>query len=911
MILSFLIPQYSQAFSIDLTVSERAGIDRANAPISYGIPLKRSSNITSTESLGLFDGTTEIASQFRVISRYGGTPTDTSKPIRVVLADTQFDLLTSKNITLTLKNTGSGTAFGKLASENSNGITVDTGAAIFSFNKTGNFNLFNSVIVGTSEVVSPHNNNGIELEVDNVVYASYNSQAELVEIEENGPFRAVVKARGFYRDSNSNKLFPPLGDTGLEYECHIVLYKDKSYARVFFTHMSENFGWAVKATHPNHSIDFNWLRIKTTLNTKSDMVASFDGYTSTPYNTGKHLLAQTHSEISQNESDNFSYIIQKGSTVQSTGSRYDSYADLSDNTIGIMVANRWFWQTWPKAVEFDNNDVNFYLWPDEKTDYTFLGGNYKTHEILYFFHENLGSGYNFSQELAQLKSRPIFLASSEHYAYTEFIDFMPPISLKTDYTFPGGEKLQAAYDTWENSIQAKYDGNLATTINNSDFNKIREARPFIWSGGIHDGQYMNWYGWRTFGDMWRYGTYGSAALHYNWDYISLVHGLRFNNHTMLEVGEQMALHHSDFAITHDPTGTDDTGGAYTELWYRGGGRYELDSQMQRGNNMYSFSGSNDPRGGAHTWFKGIILQYMLTGNGVYLNSINQMIDHWTHNFKTNGIAGLDCSQGPCWDSAESRQTHRVIQMMTDIWKLTGDINHLNLVNDIVNNSLLENLEEKIAGQPQGYYHYDSKVSSCCGSTCNAHPFYDGLAIKPLITAYHELKMNGYETTANAIFDHMLRKSKWYRDTIFTNYEIAPCGTYGTGDNSGKYFPYQIRTSWKEDCTWNDTTNDGTGYINYAMFAADAFAFVYELTGDSSWFDLARNTFKDNWLYKSQETFQNINLTNLGNVDGLDATPANAWMKSGNQLEKPMYYLYLEWKMSLQAASHIIKSMKTQ
>lgn len=893
----FTQPQNSHAFSVDLTVAERADVNRPSAPITYGVPLAKSDNITSINTLGLFDGQVELDAQFRVMSRFGGIPTDTTKPIRVVLCDTQSSLTTSQTKVLTLQNTGSGNAAGILSTETANTITVDTGAAIFTFTKTGNFNLFETVSVGGTPTVTSRTNNGAEIEVDGTIFASYNSPADIVEIEENGPLRTVVKARGFFRDTSSSKLFPPLGDTGVEYECRIVLYRNKSYARVYFTLMSENFGWAIKATNPNHSIEFNWLRIRTTLETNTSKTVKFDGYTSGTFATGTYSVVQAHAENGQNESANFSYSIKNGVTEQASGLRYNAYVDLRDTNLGLMVANRWFWQTWPKAIEANDNDILFYLWPDETSDYTFLGGNYKTHEMLYYFHGKIDEAYDFGPELAHLKKRAVLLATDEHYANTQFIDFMPPVGITSDYVFPGGEKLQAAIDTWENTVQAKYNGNLATTIYNSDFDQIREARPLIWDGGVHDDKYMNWYGWQAFGDMWRFGTYGSGALHYNWDYISLIHGLRFNNHTMLEVGEQMVLHHSDRAVTHDPTGVDPTGGSFTELWFRGGGRHEADSQMERGNYQYSTSGANDPRHGAHTWLKGIILQYMLTGNGVYLNSINQSAAHWMHNFKENGLEGTDCSKGSCWSTPESRQVHRVIQMVSDIWKLTGESKYLSLVNDIVNNSLLLNLEAKVNDVPQGYFYYNSKVSSCCGSTCNAHPFYDGISIKPLINAYFELRDYGYTATANAVKDHMLRKAKWYRDELFTNYWLADCGTYGTGDNNGKYFPYQIRTSWKKDCEWNDTTNNGVGYNVYALYAADAFAFVYETTGDPNWINLARSVFKDEWLYLSHEKFQPVNTNTLGRVNGLDPTPSNAWMKAGSKMEKPMYYLNLEWRLS--------------
>jgi len=79
--------------NIPLSVSECAGIKRADEPLTSGIPLPESANITSTLDLEVCDNNNiRIPAQFTVLSRWHGIPSDETKPIKWVLLDFNADV---------------------------------------------------------------------------------------------------------------------------------------------------------------------------------------------------------------------------------------------------------------------------------------------------------------------------------------------------------------------------------------------------------------------------------------------------------------------------------------------------------------------------------------------------------------------------------------------------------------------------------------------------------------------------------------------------------------------------------------------------------------------------------------------------------------------------------------------------
>ena len=151
--------------NIPLSVSEYAGIQRADEPLTSGIPLPESANITSVLDLEVCDlDNNRIPAQFTVLSRWNGIPSDETKPIKWVLLDFNADVDIGGTSTYYLRSgAGDSTPVTNLdLIEDEDSIVVNTGAAKFTINKNY-FNLFDYVQVGDNTVLSQPNDGGIIL----------------------------------------------------------------------------------------------------------------------------------------------------------------------------------------------------------------------------------------------------------------------------------------------------------------------------------------------------------------------------------------------------------------------------------------------------------------------------------------------------------------------------------------------------------------------------------------------------------------------------------------------------------------------------------------------------------------------------------------------------------------------------
>jgi len=215
---------------IPLTVQEAIypGIDptpRTESPLTVGIPLPESAGIRSASELGL-EGAR--AGQFRIL---GWWPNENAK---WVLIDTQTNVDSKGTNSGLVLTAGHGNFGGEpLAKEYPIKIEVHTGVAEFVIRKS-RFNLLDSVTVHNKQLVKPGTSQGLVLTgpapnetvcgVCKTVYSSSNDAASKIEIEENGPVRAVVKATGAHKDIR--------GNVYMRFTVRMTFYAGKSYVKL-------------------------------------------------------------------------------------------------------------------------------------------------------------------------------------------------------------------------------------------------------------------------------------------------------------------------------------------------------------------------------------------------------------------------------------------------------------------------------------------------------------------------------------------------------------------------------------------------------------------------------------------------------------------------------------------------------
>lgn len=212
-------------FRVPLTVKEALpkdveGVDRPVAPVTIGVPLPESSGITSIDTLKVLGA---ARGQFKPIGRWP------NGNLRWVVVDTITSLKAgASNDSLVLSNGGQGNFGGEsLATDVGEFININCGVARFQLRKQ-NFNFFDSVVVGKSQLVTAGNSGSILLQdSDNQVYSSANDKNSSLVIEENGPIKAIIRAKG--------RFAKPSGETLMGYKARLTFYYGLSRVKAVIT----------------------------------------------------------------------------------------------------------------------------------------------------------------------------------------------------------------------------------------------------------------------------------------------------------------------------------------------------------------------------------------------------------------------------------------------------------------------------------------------------------------------------------------------------------------------------------------------------------------------------------------------------------------------------------------------------
>ncbi len=434
----FALPAYSQ-LAVPLTIQEAlypgaptTGIARSQDPVTVGVPIADSSNITSTSQFGLSGAT---VGQFRVLGRWP------SGNIMWVQVDTQADVPAGGKNTSIFLTTGAGNFGGSnLAVDNGGTISVNTGPAQFTIRKA-NFNLFDSVMVNGKQLVAPGTSAGLVMMgpapgatscgVCNVPYASVNDPASTAVIEENGPARASLRVSGSHVDS--------AGHAYMHYTVRMQFYKGKAYAKVQVilrnadetTNTAGDFNSAFKGFASYEARITPALGSGRRFNIGSDTPTSVSGSFSgtenaylyqayskdmewpdwnitncSPTLTGRCTVSYIARTSTSGSNGSFTYAyaqdgyqIVHGSSVllQANHTKYpQGWADLSDSTgAGIEVGVYQLAGYWPKSLQFVNggSEVRIGIWPDQSLFQT--GGGqpyyqawpqYSIHDLFVDFH---------------------------------------------------------------------------------------------------------------------------------------------------------------------------------------------------------------------------------------------------------------------------------------------------------------------------------------------------------------------------------------------------------------------------------------------------------------------------------------------------------------------------------------------
>lgn len=472
------------AFSatVDLTVREQYGVARTNAPVTTGVPLPETGGITDVTKLRLLDGATPIDAQFKVLSRWGGKSTDTTKPIQWVLVDSQVSATANSNDVYTLEF-GSSISTPSVTNpithtEDSSEIVVDTGDAVFTVSKTA-FNIIKQATVSGTSFLDSASEGAVILDSFGTKYFA-NNQVTSVAIEEDGPMRLVVVAKGFHEDDAATDA------NFYGYTTRIHFYKGKSTVRV--VHTLENRPWT-----PRGALSFQDYSLEIDLSlasgTKNYMAYGATETTGTIGDSDKvYIYQDSDGERYWDGSVNSAndelhkhttfrgYKIFKNSTELEQNNQALGVLDVSDSTKGVTAGIHQFWQRNPKKIMAEGDGtLTFGILPDD-FDYMFFVEDMSMINTEVFLNFHTGAYTSGDRDEIVDRLHPLIFASPPSWYSQNTDDILPdntlfynvdgmtPRLLNTPYTYLTNDTVVHPLINTPYSIYDKRDEGLYSAI---------------------------------------------------------------------------------------------------------------------------------------------------------------------------------------------------------------------------------------------------------------------------------------------------------------------------------------------------------------------------------------------------------------------------------------------------------------
>lgn len=326
------------AINVQITVKEPGGFVATNYPVSAMVPLPYG-QYQDVSSFRLTDnGGNTVPAQFNPILRHALQ----DNSIRMVQVVFNATLTAKGSAVFNLKDDNGAVAPADpvTVSENGDIVTVNTGALKFTIKKNG-FNLFNKVwlMPGDILVADSTAEQGPVFSTDRGPHRLMDRTVDTFAIEESGPMRVVLRLEGYTRSIDSTTQRPG-------FIFRITAWAGSRYVKVDAGIINgERTLWG----YPYYFQDFS---LKTPLSLSGATVryglASGSAATASPA-AGARLV--------QNGTNAWAIKDSGGATLGSDTTGLPGWFDASDAQKGVMVTERFFWQTYPNGFGLDAQNM--------------------------------------------------------------------------------------------------------------------------------------------------------------------------------------------------------------------------------------------------------------------------------------------------------------------------------------------------------------------------------------------------------------------------------------------------------------------------------------------------------------------------------------------------------------------------
>ncbi len=505
---------------VQLSITERAGVDRELEPVTSGVPLPLGL-IRQSSELQLLDGRGRpMTADIQPVNHWWN---DGSLKWVHLHFQTTVTAGTTQSLSL-VKSPGSRPFETRLkVEEDKEIITVSTGPLRFLVRKRG-FNGIAQAWLKGDQLIEAHEG-GLLMRVDGTTYRSSLDRNCQVEIEKQSPLYVRIRAQGKLRASG--------GEEGFDYLCRLTAFAEstrvESQISVFNTmgpgredHVAlEALEWEVPTSLARPRILVGGDRQTYQTQLRSDETAWIYQKESDQYELGGALAGKG---------------LGKTSKPLSTG-----WIDATSVGRGVAVGVRWFWQLYPKRLQADGKgNLRIELYPENHQPLDVYTGVSRTHALLFYFH-SVSEREKQLRDLFAAFQKPLLAVSPSRWytrdtrAFGKLVDADPDLF---GFNWP----IVAKYLAW-------WDANLANLKPARDGRSLR---------GIH----RDAYGWLDFGDglhwVWEEGNpdprnLAWAGNYYDFPHASLLHFLMTGRWDYYDFFVEHSRHLADIHMVHyDP-----------------------------------------------------------------------------------------------------------------------------------------------------------------------------------------------------------------------------------------------------------------------------------------------------------------------------------------------------------------------
>ena len=779
---------------VKLKILNWLNFKRKNEPVTIGLPLPIGDLYSIDNAKLLNQNFEEIPAQFKPLARWP------DGSIMWMLIDFQCSVEGSGEATYFLEYGGNvkRRTFKTTLSivETNDAVYVSTGPINMTINKTVGAlkNIYlDSNKDGEPDLLAVRECYFSIEDMDGTVYYSKLGKPS-VEVEQEGPLRAVVKIKGVHESVDRRFL--------LNYTLRIYFYAGKSYVRIFYTEENNmpclNNGAGqpdcLRLGSPN-SIYFKDLSFTLSLLEKPDgfLVPLEGGIVNGSFSRSVLVYQDSSGGEDWNRWPGVSFKGYKflvDEAVECNGRRFKGWLDVKTLNVGVAVGVRYFWQNYPKAIEADSNGkIYVRLMPRYFSQlFEHRAGEHKTHEIIMYLHPTSEPESEISKIMRSLLNPLYARAPAEWYMRSGIFDYFEPYNPKV-FKYYEINNLAAV----SNNTGGYYGDNLFD---------IREK--------------VDFYGWMHFGDVRvvdEDGGTGQMNLQYDFGYGMIVQSLRlawrddFHSYLWWLIAEQAIRHEADIDILHVHRGDPSQPSSYWIRWCWGG---------MFPHTPHESDGRENPHRGSSPhlefqWNRGLIYYYYLTGYEKALESALEVSEN-TYWRVMNGPGEPGYS---ATTSDEARAPANALDILINAYLLTGDQKYIEAAKKVVEESHFENKWYKNGPNPD----------------------YSSHTVPPWQIALLMVSLGRYLDIIR------LKEGRIDQDALssligYADWMLKYC-YHSKGDkaSSNPHFVYR----WRGDGTQLDWA-PGAGANAWQVKIADAYAYAWIYTGNDTYLNIAKEQF---------------------------------------------------------------------